>query len=90
MVYIHTAFFHLPLRERKTAPVSYHRNRGGSYTLLVLSQALTQLLAGVLDSSLSGCQNCRAFARTYIWYNATISGIVTIHSRVVTTLIALA
>ena len=53
--------FHLPLRERKTAPVSYHRNRGGSYTLLVLSQALTQLLAGVLDSSLSGCQNCRAF-----------------------------
>ena len=37
-------------------------NRGGSYTLLVLSQALTPLLAGVLDGSLSGCQNCRAFA----------------------------
>ena len=60
------------------------------YALFVLSQALTQLLAGILDSSLSGCQNYRAFARTYIWYNATISGIVTIHSRVVTTLIALA
>ena len=65
-------------------------NRGGSYTLLVLSQALTQLLAGILNRRLSGCQNCRAFARTYIWYNATISGIVTIHNRVVTTLIALA
>ena len=45
----------------KTAPASCYRNRGGSYTLLVLSQALTQLLAGVLDSSLSGCQNYRAF-----------------------------
>ena len=32
------------------------------YTLLVLFQALTQLLAGVLDRSLSGCQNYRAFA----------------------------
>lgn len=58
--------------------------------LCVLSQALTQLLAGILNRRLSGCQNCRAFARTYIWYNATISGIVTIHNRVVTTLIALA
>ena len=46
----------------KTAPASCYGNRGGSYTLLVLSQALTQLLAGILDSSLSGCQNCRAFA----------------------------
>ena len=58
--------------------------------LCVLSQVLTQLLAGRLNRNLSVCQNCRAFARTYIWYNATISGIVTIHSRVVTTLIALA
>lgn len=53
--------FHLPLRERKTAPASCCGNRGGSYTLLVLSQALTQLLAGIFDSSLGGCQNCRAF-----------------------------
>lgn len=75
---------------QKTAPDSCYGNRGGSYTLLVLSQALTQLLAGILNRRLSGCQNCRAFARTYIWYNATISGIVTIHNRVVTTLIALA
>ena len=46
---------------RKTAPASCCGNRGGSYTLLVLSQALTQLLAGILDGSLSGCQNYRAF-----------------------------
>ena len=57
---------HLPLRERKkTAPASCYGNRGGSYTLLVLSQALTQLLAGVLDGSLSGCQNYRALGITY-------------------------
>ena len=48
----------------KTAPASCYGNRGGSYTLLVLSHALTQLLAGILDSRLSGCQNCRAFAVT--------------------------
>ena len=29
------------------------------YALFVRSQALTQLLEGVLDSSLSGCQNYR-------------------------------
>ena len=46
----------------KTAPASCYGNRGGSYTLLVLSQALTQLLAGILDSSLRECQNYRAFA----------------------------
>lgn len=45
----------------KNAPASCCGNRGGSYTLLVLSQALTQLLAGIFDSSLGGCQNCRAF-----------------------------
>ena len=38
--------------DTKTAPVSYHRNRGGSLALFVLFQALTQLLAGVLDRSL--------------------------------------
>jgi hypothetical protein len=52
----------------KTAPASCYGNRGGSYTLLVLSQALTQSLAGVLDSSLGGCQNCRAFGVTVIRY----------------------
>ena len=29
MVYIHTAFFICPSVSAKTAPVSYHRNRGG-------------------------------------------------------------
>lgn len=48
------------------------------------------LFPGRLNCSLGGWQNYRAFARTHIWYSATISGIVTIHSRVVTTLIALA
>ena len=55
-------FFICPSVSAKTAPASCYGNRGGSYTLLVLSQALTQLLAGVLDRSLSGCQNYRAFA----------------------------
>jgi hypothetical protein len=36
------------------------------YALFVLSQALTQLLAGVLDRSLGGCQNYRAFGFTII------------------------
>jgi len=48
-------------RNAKTAPASCCGNRGGSFALFVLFQALTQLLAGVLDSSLSGCQNYRAF-----------------------------
>ena len=43
---------------RKPAPASSFGNRGGSYTLLVLSQALTRLLAGVLDRSLSSGQTC--------------------------------
>ena len=38
------------------------------YALFVLSQALTQSLAGVLDSSLSGCQNCRALGFTIFRY----------------------
>ena len=61
MVYIHTAFFICPSVSAKTAPVSCYRNRGGSLALFVLSQALTQLLAGVLDRSLGGRQNYRAF-----------------------------
>lgn len=66
MVYIHTAFFICPSVGAKTAPASCCGNRGGSYTLLVLSQALTQLLAGILDSSLGGCQNYRAFGFTVV------------------------
>ena len=54
--------------DTKTAPVSCYRNRGGSIALLVLFQALTQNLAGILDRSLSGCQNYRAFGATMIRY----------------------
>ena len=46
--------------DTKTAPISCYGNRGGSLALFVLFQALTQSLAGVLDCSLSGCQNYRA------------------------------
>ena len=45
----------------KTAPDSCCGNRGGLFALFVLFQALTRSLAGVLDSSLGGCQNHRAF-----------------------------
>lgn len=45
----------------KTAPDSCCGNRGGLFALFVLFQALTRSLAGVLDSSLGGCQNYRAF-----------------------------
>ena len=50
----------------KTAPDSCCGNRGGSFALFVLSQALTQLLAGVLDSSLGGDQNYRAFLASFV------------------------
>ena len=46
--------------DTKTAPISCYGNRGDCVTCAF--QALTQLLAGVLDGSLSGCQNYRAFA----------------------------
>ena len=53
--------FHLPLRERKKPPrLSLSETEAVRYALFVLSQALTRLLAGVLDRSLSGCQNYRA------------------------------
>ena len=52
--------------DTKTAPISCYGNRGGSLALFVLFQALTQLLAGVLDGSLSGCQNCRAFFASFV------------------------
>ena len=58
--------------DTKTAPASCYGNRGGSYTLLVLSQALTQLLAGILDRSLSGCQNYRAFTATMCFSFSTL------------------
>ena len=54
--------------DTKTAPAFYYRNRGSSLALFVLFQALTQNLAGVLDRSLSGCQNYRAFRVTVIRY----------------------
>ena len=47
--------------QHKNRPSFHCGNRGGSFALFVLFQALTQSLAGVLDSSLSGCQNYRAF-----------------------------
>lgn len=61
MVYIHIAFFIYPSVSAKNRPGFLFRKPGRSYTLLVLSQALTPLLAGVLDRSLRGCQNYRAF-----------------------------
>ena len=61
MVYIHTAFFICPPVSAKNRPGFLLRKPGRSYTLLVLSQALTQNLAGSLDRSLGGCQNYRAF-----------------------------
>ena len=61
MVYIHAAFFICPSVSAKNRPGFLLRKPGRLIYLLVLSQALTQLLAGVLDSSLSGCQNYRAF-----------------------------
>lgn len=48
--------------DTKTTPISCYGNRGGSFALFVLFQALTQNLAGILDRSLGGCQNYRAFA----------------------------
>ena len=47
----------------KNRPGFHCGNRGGSFVLLVLFQALTPLLAGIFDSSLSGCQNYRALGK---------------------------
>lgn len=52
-----------PLPAYKTAPASCYGNRGGSFALFVLFQALTRSLAGSLDDSLAGGQNCRAFGK---------------------------
>ena len=61
MVYIHTAFFICPSVSAKNRPGFLSQKPGRSYTLLVLSQALTQNLAGFLISAGGGCQNYRAF-----------------------------
>ena len=45
-------FFICPSLSAKNAPASCYGNRGGSFALFVLFQALTRLLAGVLDRSL--------------------------------------
>ena len=52
------------LQHTKTAPASCFGNRGGSFALwffICAFQALARSLAGILDSSLGGCQNYRAF-----------------------------
>lgn len=46
--------------DTKTSPISCYGNRGGSIALFVLFQSLTQLLAEVLDRSLSGCQKLQS------------------------------
>ena len=62
MVYIHTLFFICPSVSAKKLPRLPLSETGAvHYALFVLPQALTPLLAGVLDRSLSGCQNYRAF-----------------------------
>lgn len=66
MVYIHTAFFICPSASTKNRPGFLSRKPGRSFVLFVIFQALTQLLAGVLDRSLSGCQNYRAFGFTVV------------------------
>ena len=72
MVYIHTAFSICPSVSAKNRSGFHCGNRGGSFTLWVLFQALTQSLAGVLDSSLGGCQNYRALGRMIVrFYRST-------------------
>ena len=51
-------FFICPSVSTKNRPGFLLRKPGRSFVLFVLFQALTQLLAGVLDSSLSGSQTC--------------------------------
>ena len=68
MVYIHTAFFICPSVSAKNRPGFRYWKPGRFFALLVLSQALTPLLAGVLDGSLGRCQNCRALGVAMIRY----------------------
>ena len=74
MIYIHIAFFIWPSVSAKNRPGFLLRKPGRSYTLLVLSQALTQLLARVLDRSLSGCQNYRAFESIHLHSPCLLEG----------------
>ena len=67
--------FHLPLRERKKPPrLPLSETEAVHYALFVLSQALTRLLAGVLDRSLSGCQNYRAFESIHLHSPCLLEG----------------
>ena len=52
MVYIHAVFFICPSVSAKNRPGFLLQKPGRSYTLFALFQALTPLLAGVLDRSL--------------------------------------
>ena len=74
MVYIHTAFFICPSVSAKSRPGFHCGNRGGLFVLLVLFQALTQSLAGVLDRSLGGCQNYRAFSSIHLHSPCLLEG----------------
>ena len=44
--------------QHKNRPGFHCGSRGGSFALFVLFQALTPLLAGIFDGSLSGSQTC--------------------------------
>ena len=48
MVYIHIAFFICPSVNAKTAPVSYHRNRGGHILYWYFLKPLRNYLRGFL------------------------------------------
>ena len=61
MVYIHAAFFICPSVSAKNRPGFLLRKPGRLIYFIGASQALTQLLAGIFDRSLGGCQNYRAF-----------------------------
>lgn len=56
----------IPLGSRSRKP------RGICYALFVSVQALTRSLAGILDSSLGGCQNYRAFGTVFCRFFNTL------------------
>ena len=62
---------------QKTAPASCFGNRGGSFALWVFIrafQALAPSLAGILDGSLGGCQNYRAFKSIHLHSPCLLEG----------------
>ena len=67
-MYLLPVFSSWPVRHNKPPRLPVTETGAVCYALFVLSQALTQSLAGVLDSSLSGCQNCRALGFTIFRY----------------------